>query len=138
MTSEQRPAQTFEEWWIAGTGDLHTSHYAALNSRHDLAKAAWDAAIASQQAEIERLNRERIDPATGFLWSVKAESAEQLLSRYEAVVEAARGVSRMCFMEGEPDFKTYNGIAMGMSAPKRAAVKRMRAALAALDEKPAT
>lgn len=34
---------TFEEWWAAGNGDLNTSHYAGLNSRHDLAKAAWEA-----------------------------------------------------------------------------------------------
>ena len=58
MTSEQRPAQTFEGWWNSN-GDLvsDAGNGAEWDGQGLLywTAVAWHAAIASQQGEIERL-----------------------------------------------------------------------------------
>lgn len=105
MSTRQAP-QTFDEWRERTYGPPRRNDQVDDHVLH----ACWDAAIASQQAEIERLNAEKqqkqlaIDNLKGNLiryeeaknqrdyFEHEHAKASNRIARYEAVMEAARAL----------------------------------------------
>ena len=109
MTETARTPQTFEEW---------RERWPLL---YDDTRAAYAAGVASQQAEIERLNTQLDEMAMTF------GNQGNRLARYEAVVEAAREVDDLA-----PTLRAFIDDPLFHQA-----CTVLHDRLAALDEKPA-
>ena len=111
----------FEAFWPEGVGDQVVRSFA---------RGAWEAAVASQQAEIERLKD--VSARRDLEATKQMQRSNMDIAKLSAVVEAARRLIRKL-----DDSANREPFGMRRTQSFNAELVALAAALAALEEKPA-